>query len=562
MDNSAGQLHIDTLGESALLVTLGEGISDLVNSQVCSLAGAVRAASIRGVLEVVPAYSSVLVTFDCDVCTEEELRAQLDVLLLLHSDGAVADTSRTIEVPVRYGGSDGPDLKSVASQHGLSAQEVVGLHTAPLYSVYFLGFMPGFAYMGGLDPRLATPRLATPRVHLPAGSVGIAGDQAGVYPLSSPGGWQIIGRTGLTLWDALRNPPALLTPGDQVRFVATEEDPGNVRSAAGLRLPSAPAGLPVFEVLQPGALTTVQDMGRHGYAHMGLSGGGAMDPIALSLANGLLGNAPSAAALEITWNGPTLRAQITTVIAVAGADMGCTVTGHSVPTGVSWLVRAGSLVQFRRDATAAGGLRSYLAVAGGFDVPMTLGSRSTYLPAAFGGYEGRALRTGDILRSAPSRHLPSELAGRMADISGGRAPFGADYRALRFVRYVGHDSAPVDAVERLLQGTFLVSQSSDRMGIRLEPMGDSYSYSASPNQELVSFGVVRGAIQLPPGGVPLVLGADHQTTGGYPVAGVVARVDWPVLAALLPGQRVRFEEISVQEARRAYSALQRGPVLA
>jgi KipI family sensor histidine kinase inhibitor len=131
---------------------------------------------------------------------------------------------RIVEIPTIYGGERGPDLPFVARHAGLSEREVVGLHTEPLYDVYMLGFTAGFAYLGGLPERLAVPRLATPRLKVPAGSVGIGGTQTGIYPVESPGGWRIIGQTGLRLFDASRLPPASLLPGDKVRFIAVEEE--------------------------------------------------------------------------------------------------------------------------------------------------------------------------------------------------------------------------------------------------------------------------------------------------------------------------------------------------
>lgn len=132
---------------------------------------------------------------------------------------AAAVPSRRIDIPVHYGGSAGSDLDEVARHTGLSRDEVIGLHSAAEYTVYFLGFLPGFAYLGGMDPRLATPRRREPRLMVPAGSVGIGGEQTGIYPIASPGGWQLIGRTSLPMFDSARDPPSLLLPGDTVCFV-------------------------------------------------------------------------------------------------------------------------------------------------------------------------------------------------------------------------------------------------------------------------------------------------------------------------------------------------------
>ncbi len=170
-----------------------------------------------GVCEVVPGMNNLTVELDPAAPDLENL---LNVLRAAWSrSDAVTVDSRRIEVPVRYGGPDGPDLDEVARHAGLSPEEVIRLHSAGEYTVYFLGFLPGFAYLGGMDRRLATPRRQQPRLTVPAGSVGIGGEQTGIYPSASPGGWQLIGRTSLPLFDPARDPPSLLLPGDSVRFV-------------------------------------------------------------------------------------------------------------------------------------------------------------------------------------------------------------------------------------------------------------------------------------------------------------------------------------------------------
>lgn len=538
-------ITIDQMGESALLVTLGTGISQAVNGRVLGLASRLRLLEIDGVLEIIPAYASVLVTFDDAQIDEHVLTEQIEGAFITQYAEQAAPTRRHI-IPAVYGGEYGPDLESVAELKGLSSVEVVKRHSQASYRVYFLGFMPGFPYLGGLDPSIAAPRLPSPRVRVPAGSVGIAGDQTGIYPLASPGGWRLIGRTNVALWDAGREPPALLTPGDEVQFVPIDAealtfDPTHAPSSY-----QESEGSPVFEVEDPGALTTIQDMGRPGYAHLGLSTGGAMDTAALEVVNQLVGNAPTAAVLEMTWSGPTLRALTTTVIAVAGADFGCHVDDMRVPTGVSWLVRAGSTVRFARHGGTNAGARSYLAVAGGFSVEPVLGSRSTYLSGRFGGLEGRALKAGDILHAGRHGKSPAELAGRMLDLIS--IPTGG-VTTLRYVPYLGTGSVSVseELRDRTNALVYDVSPASDRMGVRLLPeSGDILSGSTG---ELTSFGVVRGAIQLPPSGTPVVLGADHQTTGGYPLLGVVAKADWSGIAQLGPGEKVVLQPISIEEAR-------------
>jgi len=170
-----------------------------------------------GIREVVPGINKLTVELDPDVADTDHLLQALRAGW--NESDATGVPSRRIDIPVVYGGTAGCDLEEVAQHTGLSVEEVIQLHSSAAYTVYFLGFQPGFAYLGGMDPRLATPRRSQPRVAVPAGSVGIGGQQTGVYPRTSPGGWQLIGRTSLSLFDPARDPASLLLPGDAVQFV-------------------------------------------------------------------------------------------------------------------------------------------------------------------------------------------------------------------------------------------------------------------------------------------------------------------------------------------------------
>jgi len=208
-------------GDSGLLVEFGTVIDPSVHRQVMHVYRTLKAKNIGGVLDVVPAYASLLVQIDPWRISFERLRMEIDEVLADASgtEQEHAAEGRIVDIPVSYGGEDGPDLEEVCRYHGLSAKEVIALHTAPLYTVYMIGFTPGFPYLGGLDPRLITPRRTTPRKRVPAGSVGIADRQTGIYSIDSPGGWQLIGRTPLRLFDPKGKRPFLLEPGDRIRFV-------------------------------------------------------------------------------------------------------------------------------------------------------------------------------------------------------------------------------------------------------------------------------------------------------------------------------------------------------
>ena len=206
-------------GDSALLIEFADEIDDAISDRVHALTHALRAQNRPEIRDLVPAYSSLLVCYDPDHTLYTEMRALLQSAIQSLQTYTPPEP-RLIEIPTRYGGEFGPDLAFVAQHNGITEDAVIRLHTSVVYRVYFVGFVPGFAYLGSVPGQIATPRMETPRTRVPAGSIGIAGRQTGIYPLETPGGWRVIGRTTLELSDPNRDPPALLHPGDRVRFVA------------------------------------------------------------------------------------------------------------------------------------------------------------------------------------------------------------------------------------------------------------------------------------------------------------------------------------------------------
>ena len=303
----------------------------------------------------------------------------------------------------------------------------------------------------------------------------------------------------------------------------------------------------MLEVLDPGLLTTVQDDGRPGWTHLGVPIGGAADPWSLAVANLMVGADADAAALEMTISGPTLAVREAVTIGLAGADLGGVVreTRRRLLPGRSHALTAGTTVAFPGSQTAAGA-RAYLALPGGIDIPDVLGSASTLLSAAFGGLGGRALRAGDaVAASVPSGEAaPTERAWPWLEGDPLAALSNPGPQTLRIV------TGPGPGADALVAEAWRVRPDSDRVGLRLEAVSDDAAPPASG--ELLTHGVVRGAIQVPPGGMPLVLMADGQTTGGYPVAAVVARADHPLLGQVRPGTVVRFAAITADVARAAW----------
>ena len=217
-----GNVRFLPCGDQAVTVEWGSTIDEHINRQVHAFARKVEELFHPAITEVVPTYRSATVHYRPEVLSYEELNQLLAPLA--QGSAEEAEELPVVEIPVCYGGEYGPDLLEVAQHCSLTPEEVIARHTAPTYRIYMLGFTPGFPYLGGMDPSIAAPRRKEPRIHIPAGSVGIAGEQTGVYPIVSPGGWQLIGRTPLRLFDPQREQPILLSAGAGIRFVPIDEE--------------------------------------------------------------------------------------------------------------------------------------------------------------------------------------------------------------------------------------------------------------------------------------------------------------------------------------------------
>jgi antagonist of KipI len=317
-----------------------------------------------------------------------------------------------------------------------------------------------------------------------------------------------------------------------------------------------------LNILRAGVLTTIQDNGRHGYQRYGVPVAGAMDVYALRIANAVVGNEPGDAGLELTLEGPAIELDDQTLIAICGADLRPHVAGMPVPMLRPVWLNAGTRLEF---GAARAGSRAYLAVAGGIDVPRVLGSRSTYLRAGLGGIEGRAVRRGDKLPvgAVASPRYPKLNALAFTSNSGFAAPHWAasvhperldrSPQVLRFVPGRHWESLPAEGRTKFIGAEFRVGANSDRMGYRLQ----GASLELPNRDDVISEPLAFGSIQLPPDGNPIVLMADRQVTGGYPRIGDVASVDLGLAAQLKPGDRLRFERISLTQAQQLWMAQER-----
>lgn len=297
-----------------------------------------------------------------------------------------------------------------------------------------------------------------------------------------------------------------------------------------------------ISVLDPGFLTTVQDLGRPGYAHLGISPGGAADWLSLRAGNRLTGNPDSAAALELTLVGGRFRLEQDTVFALTGSDFEATIDGRPVPAWRATLAPAGSELCL---GPARSGARGYLCLAGGIQVERILGSASTDLRAGFGGFEGRPLRKGDRLElGAP--------AGPPLDTDASFLRARIERPAVRVTRGPQANLFPPDALQRLSKTIYTVREDSNRLGLRL----DGEAIRTAAPVELLTEGVSLGAVQVPPDGQPIVLLVDQQTTGGYPKLANVIAADLPRVGQLRPRDRVRFAEVDLAAAGAARRELE------
>lgn len=217
------EIKIYTAGDSSLLIEFGKEISVEINAKITAFVHLLKVQHIEGVTDMIPAFTSLLINYDPRVVTYAALKKRLEKLLKLDVNEETS-SSKIFEIPVCYGGEYGPDLDHIAKHAGLTAEEVIRIHSSKDYLIYMLGFLPGFSYLGGLDERIHTPRLANPRIKIPAGSVGIGGSQTGIYPLDSPGGWQLLGMTPVKTYDPQRKVPILFEAGDYIRFIPVSEE--------------------------------------------------------------------------------------------------------------------------------------------------------------------------------------------------------------------------------------------------------------------------------------------------------------------------------------------------
>ncbi len=505
-------MRVRRAGPAAWYVDVAESPSPEVAARLGALQRALLEGAPAPVRDVVPGYTNLLIEVRPGA-SMGRLRRWLEATAQSVEEGGPGPTPARHLVSVRYG--EGADRAELEARLNLPWERIATLHAGARYTVAFLGFTPGFPYLLGLPRELVTPRRESPRPRVPGGSVAIAGEQAGIYPSASPGGWWIVGHTGERLFDREAWPPTRWAAGDEVRFLPSGPDPEGAPArsaepgASDARVPAAPLGdagaAPALEVLEawpPSA--TLQAGPRWRVGHLGLAQAGALDATAHLLANRAVGNAADAAALELLALPLTLRALAPVTAAVACGGHRVLLDGRPAPCQRPFAWRPGAVLELLPGGRA-GGNASYLALAGGVAAHAYGGSSSTDVRAGVGGSR-RALRGGDVLALG---------AGRIASTVGAGAALRPRYPARIGLRIHPGPQYDPDTFRRLLASTFKVA-GLDRTGVRLDgpPL-------PQPAPDIRSEGVPWGALQLPADGHPIVLLADRGRTGGYAKPAVV-----------------------------------------
>ncbi|KAE8128091.1 MULTISPECIES: 5-oxoprolinase subunit PxpB [Bifidobacterium] len=532
------------VGTSALLVELDDRDAHDAMSLFDAIVQQQRNgdSSLSQLIEIVPAACTLLVRFD----PLEVSRRSIECAIrdLRSKESRATRVSRTIEVPVIY---DGEDSDAVAAMLGISSQQLIERHVACSWTAAFVGFAPGFAYLTGDDPLFNVPRRQEPRLRVPAGSVGLAGAYSGVYPRASSGGWQLIGFTPALMWDEQHDPPALIQPGDSVRFCVSHEHISAVngsvaeqqtRQSPGFAAkPSKSAPAPIqargLHVDRPGAFAIFEDDGRIA-ANMGVTASGAADPASLHRSNILAGNPAGTPAIEITGGGARFTAVGEVVVALAGAQAPIAVHGKDGSyTGIArqeaFLLNDGDTVEL---GVLYDGLRDYLAVQGGFVADEVIGSASGDTMSHIG---PAPLCAGDFLACADGPHT---VTGHAVDWS--RLPVRGSLTELTVVLGPRDDWFTTQAIDDLIGQSWTVTPRSDRVGLRLSAARPLERVVA---RELNSEGTVTGAIEVPSNGQPVLFLRDHPVTGGYPVIAVLDPESLALAGQLPTGALVRFRTV-------------------
>jgi len=512
--------------DGALLVEFPEVSTDEANQLAVSLREQMLLRPRPEVLDAIPGARTLLVLFDPLTLPPVELDQWIRSL----PASSPSRHARAFQIPVRYGGELGPDLEQLARDRGLTVQKAVKKHLDAEYRVAFIGFAAGFPYLTGLPEVLHAPRLASPRPRVAAGSVGIGGEYTGIYPAATPGGWRLIGRAAVKLFDAAEDPPSLLAPGDRVHFEETSKAEFSNLLAGMRTAPASALDTPrVFRVVRPGLHSSIQGAPRFGFGALGVPPGGAMDLDALMRANVLLDNPVLAPGLEVTLSGPELEVLRGCRFCLAGAPVEADLDGRSVPLERPCDAVAG---QRLRIGAILRGVRTYLAVSGGLANPR------------FAPEGARRIQKDELL------YVAKECIELQPSLSRENSAGPTSPSILRSVLGPQEERFSAKGIETFFSSEYRVSVNSDRRGVRLEgPPAELIGPS-----DIAPEGTAPGSVQVPGNALPIILGPDRPVTGGYAKIATVIGADLGRIAQARPGDRVRFERVTVQEALAARTA--------
>lgn len=550
--------EIIALNESTLLLHWNREPNPALLQYLLALQHYLQQLPFAGYRETVTAYNTMAVFYEP---TAVELHQHPTVFSavaahMLQALQWVPDSPATagqiVTIPVCYDASNGADLVKVAAEKGMDIASLAALHCSKLYDVYAIAFLPGFPYLGFLPPQLETHRRERPRPHVPAGSVAIAGLQTGIYPFNSPGGWNIIGRTPLELFDPDRNPPFLLQAGDRVQFESISSEVFTHMQQHGIRKEPDTGffnnTLPLLQVEQAGYQATLHDGGRTGYRNRGLPGCAPTAPLTARLANLLVGNQPGDTVLELPQARYQLRLLEGAVLAFTGGGLQPTLNGNPIDLNKPFWAPAGSLLQLQQPHP---GYRLYLAVSGGWAAQPFMGSTATDLRLQRGGMLGRVLKTGDILHQQPLTTTQQQLAKLLrtgVEITLPSAALNKFGTQIPVLPGPDWNKLPAPVQQKLRENAFTVLNNSNRTGWCIN--GHLPRHALESKQYSVP--VTTGTVQYTPSGELLVLGPDGPTMGGYPHVLQLTAGALNSMAQLRPGDRFRWELTDITTAEKLY----------
>ncbi len=531
------------MSETAITIEWGNSITMTIYEQIRAFNHLLKEKPFVGLVETVPAYTTLTVFYSPELLAKNTENPTFFVQnylekLLKEPTNTYLTEPNTISIPVCYDVEFGLDIQHIAENKDITVEEIIAIHQGQNYKVYMMGFLLGFPYMGEVDDRIAMPRKTTPRPLVESGSVGIAGNQTGIYPLNSPAGWQIIGKTPLHLVDFSRENPFLLKTGDTVNFQAiSKEEFGILQQKESEKTTKTTEIIenPDISVLKAGVFSTFQDRGRAGFRMHGVPSSGAMDTMAHHLANALLGNPKNAATIECTMGGLQVQFHTKTVIAVTGAG-NLWINEKAVALYQVHTVFENDTVEIRFTNQ---GLWTYLAVKGGFATESIMHSRSA-VPK---------IKIGELLKKGMGLNLEKETFTQKPKTNLEiKIPNFEKHKTIRMIEGQEIDWIGSESRELLYNQAFRLSNRCDRMAYVLE----GKALELVIKKELLSTAVTAGTVQLTPNGQLIVLMNDCQTTGGYPRIGQVAAVDLSVLAQLKPSDTIDFHRITIEEATKLY----------